>query len=39
MACESILENPLMFANKKPDLDKVAIEYLTYAKKYNATLN
>lgn len=39
MSAEGILENPAIFnGHDLPNLDKMTIEYLGYAKKYNAEL-
>jgi len=38
MVSEAILENPAIFANKLPDLDVMALEYMKYAKKFKSTL-
>jgi len=38
MSSEAILENPALFSGLSPDLDEIALEYLEYAKKYQATL-
>lgn len=32
MVSEGILENPAIFSNQLPNLDKMALEYLEYAK-------
>ena len=44
MVAEGILQNPCLFDPKLgsreglPDLDQIALEYLTYAKKYVANM-
>jgi len=38
MLSEGILENPAVFSGKRPDLDKIALEYFSYAKKYKTPL-
>ena len=39
MLAEGILENPAIFSNQIPDLDDIALEYMEFAKKYNAGIN
>jgi len=38
MVSEGILQNPAIFANQIHSMEKMALEYLSYALKYNAAL-